>query len=180
MSCLATNTLSPYIPRNTFLDLKIFRENKNRILPPWVMSSLSSCRNLLAYHSYSKIFPGNETGDIHHGCLHIWDGCPIFAVVIFSFSSYFGTIIFYFRIIGWAQCPPYSFCHNHCSHDSVDVFFIKITEMALFRLYIQKQCRIISSRHILHPNLNYKKNHLLWRIITSCLLLFGEMITYRP
>ena len=68
----------------------------------------------------------------------------------------------------------YSFCHNHCSHDSVDVFFIKITEMALFRLYIQKQCRIISSRHILHPNLNYKKNHLLWRIITSCLLLFGN------
>lgn len=46
--------------------------------------------------------------------------------------------------------------------------------MALFRLYIQKQCRIISSRHILHPNLNYKKNHLLWRIITSCLLLFGN------
>lgn len=51
--------------------------------------------------SHSKIFPGNETGDIPHGCLHIWDGCPIFAVVIFSFSSYFGTIIFDFRIIGW-------------------------------------------------------------------------------
>lgn len=81
--------------------LKIFQNFKNRILPPWVMSSLPSCRNLLAYHSYSKIFPGNETGDIPHGCLHIWDGCPIFAVVIFSFSSYFGTIIFDFRIIGW-------------------------------------------------------------------------------
>lgn len=51
--------------------------------------------------SYSKIFPGNEAGDIPHRCLHIWDGCPIFAVVIFSFSSYFGTIIFDFRIIGW-------------------------------------------------------------------------------
>lgn len=44
--------------------LKIFQNFKNRILPPWVMSSLPSCRNLLAYHSYSEIFPGNETGDI--------------------------------------------------------------------------------------------------------------------
>lgn len=33
--------------------------------------------------------------------------------------------------------------------------------MALFRLYIQKQCRIISSRHILHPNLNYKKESFI-------------------
>ena len=130
VSCLANLTLPSYISRNTFSypeifwkikngrlplaafsppsGLKIFQNFKNRILPPWVMSSLPSCRNLLAYHSYSKIFPGNETGDIPHGCLHIWDGCPIFAVVIFSFSSYFGTIIFDFRIIGWVQCSPYS------------------------------------------------------------------------
>lgn len=96
------NQKRPFTPwQHSLSGLKIFQNFKNRILPPWVMSSLSSCRNLLAYHSYSKIFPGNETGDIPHGCLHIWDGCPIFAVVIFSFSSYFGTIIFDFRIIGW-------------------------------------------------------------------------------
>lgn len=86
VSCLANLTLPSYISRNTFSypeifwkikngrlplaafsppsGLKIFQNFKNRILPPWVMSSLPSCRNLLAYHSYSKIFPGNETGDI--------------------------------------------------------------------------------------------------------------------
>lgn len=67
--------------------LKIFQNFKNRILPPWVMSSLPSCRNLLAYHSYSKIFPGNETGDIPHGC------CIYGMDVLYLRQSYFLSVV---------------------------------------------------------------------------------------
>ena len=129
VSCLANLTLPSYISRNTFSYPEIFWKIKNgRLplaafslpLPGWKFFKISKTAfypmgdarspppEPLNPPSYSWNFPGNETGDIPHGCLHIWDGCPIFAVVIFSFSSYFGTIIFDFRIIGWVQCSPYS------------------------------------------------------------------------
>lgn len=77
----------PIFPEIPFWTLKFFRKNKNRILPPWVMSSLPSCRNLLAYHSYSKIFPGNETGDIPHGC------CIYGMDVLYLRQSYFLSVV---------------------------------------------------------------------------------------
>lgn len=74
---------------------------------PWVTHALPH-RNPSIHPPIPEIFREMKRAIYPHGCLHIWDGCPIFAVVIFSFSSYFGTIIFDFRIIGWVRCSPYS------------------------------------------------------------------------
>lgn len=67
--------------------LKIFQNFKNRILPPWVMSSLPSCRNLLAYHSYSKIFREMKRAIYPTGaCIYGMD-------VLYLRQSYFLSVV---------------------------------------------------------------------------------------
>jgi hypothetical protein len=75
---------------------------------PWVTHALPH-RNPSIHPPIPEIFREMKRAIYPTGvCIYETDA-PIFAAVIFSlFSSYFGTIIFDFRIIGWVRCSPYS------------------------------------------------------------------------